>query len=149
MNRLLFFAHILGFTLWLGGGLGGMAVGILGRREERSLQPVVVRLLFAIHRLVMAPGIILTLISGVYLSIPAAKMGMPSAWLMLMQVAGVIAGIMVGFISLPTLRRLSHMSPMGETATLYDALRKRQATAGMIAGSLGILALIGGVLVKH
>jgi hypothetical protein len=68
---------------------------------------------------------------------------------MLMQIAGVIAAILVLFVSLPTLARLTRIAPTGESAPLYDALRKRQAIAGMIAGVLGLLALLGGVLHKY
>jgi len=149
MNSLIYLAHIGGFTLWLGGGLAAMLVGIRGRREDRPTQAVIVRLLAGIHRSLMLPGIILTVLSGGYLSAPAARAAAPDSWLMLMQVGGVLAAILVLFVSLPALGRLSHMSPTGETATLFDALRKRQAMAGMIAGMLGLLALLGGVLHKY
>jgi Predicted integral membrane protein (DUF2269) len=144
-----YLAHIAGFTLWLGGGLAGMLVGIRGRKEDRPTQAVIVRLLAGIHRSIMLPGIILTIISGGVLSVPAAQAGAPSSWLMLMQVCGVFAAILVLFVSLPTLGRLTHLSPTGESASRFDALRKRQAMAGMIAGALGLLALIGGVLHKY
>jgi hypothetical protein len=142
-------AHILGFTLWVGGGAGAMLVGIRGRAEDRAAQALVVRLLAGIHRVVMFPGIILTVLSGGYLSGAAAKTDAPSSWLMLMQVAGVIAAILVLFVSLPALGKLVRLSPTGETAPIFDALRKRQATAGMIAGILGLISLISGVLHKY
>lgn len=141
--------HITGFTLWLGGGLAAMLVGIRSRREERAVQGLLVGYLTGIHRLLMLPGIVLTLASGIYLSIPAAQQAAPNAWLMVMQLAGVLAAILVLFISLPTLARLTRISPQGETAPLFDALRKRQAMAGMIAGNLGLLALLAGVLFKY
>lgn len=142
-------AHIAGFTLWLGGGLGAMVVGIRGRAEDRPTQAVVVRLLQAIHRLLLLPGIVLTLASGVYLSIPAARAAAPSAWLIVMQGAGLVAGILVLFVSLPSLARLGRLSPTGETAPLFDAFRKRQSIAGMIAGMLGLLALLAGVFHRY
>ena len=40
-----YLAHIAGFTLWLGGGLAAMTVGIRGRAEDRPTQAVVVRML--------------------------------------------------------------------------------------------------------
>lgn len=142
-------AHIAGFTLWLGGGLAAMMVGLQGKREDPSAQPLVVRMLSRIHRVVMLPGIILAVASGGYLSVPAARAGAPSAWLMLMQAGGIIAALLVLFVSLPTLSRLLRLSPVGDYATVYTALRRRQAMAGMIAGGLGILALVGGVLHKY
>ena len=141
-------AHIAGFTMWLGGGLGAMMVGLQGKREDPSAQPLVVRMLSRIHRFIMLPGIILAVGSGGYLSAPAARATAPTAWLMLMQVGGVIAAILVLFVSIPTLNRLLHLSPVGDFATVYKALRQRQATAGMIAGGLGVLSLVGGVMHK-
>lgn len=142
-------AHIAGFTLWVGGGLAAMLVGIRGRQEDRAAQAIIVRLLTGIHRTLMLPGIGLTILSGGYLSIPAARAAAPSSWLMLMQVAGVIAAILVLFVSLPALSRLTRISPVGETAPAFDGLRRRVATSGMVAGTLGLLALISGVLHKY
>lgn len=142
-------AHILGFTLWLGAGLAAMLVGIRGRAEDRPSQALIVRMLHGIHRILMLPGIGLTIASGFYLSVPAAKAGQPSSWLMVMQLAGVIAALLVIFVSLPALGRLKRLSPVGDTATLFDALRRRQARAGMIAGNLGLISLLAGVLHKY
>jgi uncharacterized membrane protein len=142
-------AHIVGFTLWIGGGVAAMLIGIRGRREERAAQALVVRFLAGIHRVVMLPGIVLAVLSGGYLSIPAARTAEPSSWLMLMQVCGVLAAILVLFVSLPSLARLTRISPLGETALLFDAIRKRQSLSGAIAGFLGLLALIAGVMHKY
>ncbi len=149
MNSLWFLAHIAGFTLWLGGGAACMLIGIRGRSEDRPTQAVIVRMLGGVHRTLMLPGIVLTVLSGGYLSVAAANGGMPSSWLMVMQLCGVLAAILVLFVSLPALGRLNRIAPTGETAPVFDALRKRQSMAGMIAGNLGIIALIAGVLLKH
>jgi hypothetical protein len=143
------FAHILGFVLWVGGGFASMAIGIRARREDRSGWPLVARIQLLLHRALITPGILLAVVSGGYLSGPAARAGMPSSWLMLMQVAGVISALLVLFVSMPTVTRLARMSPTGETATLFDGLRRRQAIAGMIAGNLAMLALIGGILYRY
>ncbi len=144
-----YLAHIAGFTLWVGGGVSAMTVGIRGKKEDRASQAIIVRLLAGIHRILMLPGIVLTVLSGGYLSIPAANGVAPSSWLMLMQITGVIAAILVLFVSLPTLSRLTRVSPVGETAPVFDGLRKRVATSGMVAGTLSLLALIAGVLHKY
>ncbi len=144
-----YLAHILGFTLWLGGGLAGMAIGIKGRKEERSAQALIVRQLGFIHQILLLPGIVLTIASGAVLTMPAMRQPSPSAWLYVMQLGGVIAAILVIFVSIPTLGRLQRVSPVGETAPRFDALRKRQSVSGMIAGNLGLLALLAGVLTKY
>lgn len=144
-----YLAHIGGFTLWVGGGMAAMIVGIRGKQEDRPAQAIIVRLLTGIHRVLMLPGIVLTILSGGYLSVPAARAAAPSSWLMAMQLAGVIAAILVLFVSMPALSRLTRISPVGETAPAWDGLRKRVATSGMVAGTLGLIALIAGVLHKY
>jgi Mn2+/Fe2+ NRAMP family transporter len=59
---------------------------------------------------------------------------------MLMQGAGLLAGLIVLFVLLPNGARLGRTNPTGQTAALFDALKKRQAIAGSIAGTLGLLA---------
>ena len=144
-----YLAHVLGFTLWLGGGLAAMLVGIRGRREERATQAVIVRMLHGIHRVLMLPGIVLTIASGFYLSPMASRLPNVGWELYVMQLLGVVAALLVIFVSLPTLGRLTRVAPTGDTAPLFDALRKRQSVAGMIAGNMGILALLTGVLHKY
>ena len=145
-----YLAHIAGFTLWVGGGAAAMMVGIRGKQEDRAAQAIIVRLLAGIHRMLMLPGLVLTILSGGYLSVPASRAAtQPSSWLMLMQITGVIAAILVLFVSLPALARLTRISPVGETAPAFDGLRKRVASSGMVAGMLGLLALIAGVLHKY
>ncbi len=142
-------AHVLGFVLWLGGGLAGMVIGIRGRSEERAIQGAVARLQAALSQRLVVPGALLTVISGVYLSIPAARAGSPSAWLMVMQGAGLVAAILVLFVVNPAIHRLAHLDPVGESAARFDHLRRRHTVAAMIAGNLGILSLIAGVLHRY
>ena len=53
----------------------------------------------------MAPGALVAVISGVYLSIVVMRSGStPSAWLMLMQGAGLVAGLIVLFVLFPERR---------------------------------------------
>lgn len=149
MTTLSHLAHVLGFVLWLGGGLAGMVIGLRGRSEDRVIQGAVTRLQAALNRRLMVPGALLTVISGIYLSIPAANAGSPSAWLMVMQGAGLIAALLVLFVVNPTIMRLAHLDPIGETAALFDRLRRRHTVAAMIAGNLGLLSLIAGVLHRY
>lgn len=146
---LYYLAHILGFTLWLGGGLASMVLGIRSRKEERGSLEALFRIQREIQAKLMLPGILLTLASGIYLSLPAARAAFPSAWLMLMQGAGIFAALLYFFVVRPASLRMQRISPTGDTAGLFDALRKRAAMGGMMAGILGLLALLGGVLHKY
>jgi len=75
-------------------------------------------------------------------------MGSANVWLMVMQGAGLVAGLLTLFVALPTATRLSRLDPSGEQAAYFDELRKRQKVVGMIWGALGLLALVGGSLVR-
>lgn len=142
--------HIGGFVFWMGGAFSSMLIGIRGRGEDRATQAAVTRLQAALLRNLVAPGAAVAVASGLYLSALTMKANpTPTVWLILMQGAGIVAALLVFFVSLPTSARLSRINPVGEGAGLFDALRKRQATVGSIAGTLGILALIGGVFSKY
>lgn len=148
--RIWILLHIGGFVFWMGGAFAAMLIGIRGRGEDRATQAAVTRLQAALLRSLVAPGAAVAVASGLYLSALVMKANpTPSVWLMLMQGAGILAALLVFFISVPTSARLSRINPVGDGASLFDALRKRQATVGSIAGMLGILALIGGVFSKY
>jgi len=149
MLRLWVFLHFGGFVLWLGGGLAVMFLGIWGRREERATLGTVTRLQAALYGTLVGPGVLITVMSGVALTF--AAMGAPeppSAWLMVMQGAGLLAAAVVFFVGWPTARRLSRTPPTGETAALFDALRRRQTVTGPIAGTLGLLALLAAAMLR-
>lgn len=146
---LIYFAHIFGFTLWMGGGLASSVIGKRAMSEDRANVDTLVRTLRGIQGGLMLPGVILTLLSGIYLSMPRMQTGALTAWLMLMQLCGILAALLFFFVVRPTTARLANMSAVGENAGRFDALRKRAAMAGMIAGILGLLAMIGGVMHKY
>ncbi len=148
MNRLWLFLHLLGFTLWLGGGIAAMFAGIASKSETRGGLGAVVRAQSAVQRMVIAPGALITVLSGLMLTFALAGMGGFNLWLMVMQGAGLVAALLTLFIALPTATRLSRLDPAGEHAAYFDDLRKRQKVVGMIWGVLALLALVGGALVR-
>jgi len=148
VSRLWLFLHFLGFAMWLGGGLASMFAGIASRSETRSGLDAVVRAQSAIQRMIIAPGALLTVLSGLMLTFALAGMASANVWLMVMQGAGLVAGLLTLFVALPTATRLSRLDPSGEQAAYFDELRKRQKVVGVIWGALGLLALVGGSLVR-
>jgi hypothetical protein len=149
MIALVYLAHILGFALWMG---GGFASGVIGKRalvEERTHIDTLVRTLNSLQTRIMLPGVLLTLLSGIYLSMPRMQTGALTAWLMLMQGCGILAALVFFFVVRPTTSRLTTLSAVGENAGRFDALRKRAAMGGMLAAILGLLALVGGVMHKY
>jgi hypothetical protein len=148
--RIWILLHIVGFVAWMGGGFSNMLMGIMGRKEDRVTQGAIARLQAQVGRRLMAPGALVAVVTGVYLSVLVMRSGTaPSAWLMLMQGAGLLAALVVLFVLLPNGTRLGRTDPTGQAAPLFDALKKRQAIAGSIAGTLGLLALLGGVFSKY
>lgn len=148
MNRLWLFLHLLGFVMWMGGGLATMFAGIAAKAETRAGLGAVVRAQSAVQRIVIAPGAILTVLSGLMLTFALAGMAGGSVWLMVMQGAGLVAALITLFVALPTAIRLGRLDPAGAQAAYFDELRTRQKVVGMIWGVLVLLALVAGTLVR-
>ncbi len=150
MIRLWLFLHLLGFTMWLGGALAAMIGGIAAKREDRSGLGAIVRSQAAMHRALIGPGAILTVLSGLILTF--STMGGPAGgnvWLMVMQGAGIVGALLVLLVSMPAAVRLSRLDPNGPHAAHFDALRQRQRVVGSIAGVLGLLALLAGAMLRY
>lgn len=148
MNRLWLFLHLLGFVMWMGGGLASMFAGIAAKSESRAGVGAVVRAQSAIQRSIIAPGALLTVLSGLMLTFALAGMAGGSVWLMVMQGAGLVAALITLFVALPTATRLSRLDPTGDQAAYFDELRTRQKVVGMVWGLLVLLSLVGGTLAR-
>jgi hypothetical protein len=148
--RLWVFLHLIGFTVWIGGGLASMVAGIVSKGEERARLGAVVRAQAAVQKVLVAPGALLTVLSGLMLtfamtSLQGGQVGF-SLWLVLMQGAGVVAALIVLLVGLPTSSKLARMDPLGPNAAYFDELRQRQRLTGSIAGALALVALVGGAM---
>lgn len=151
MRQLWIFLHLLGFVMWLGGGLAAMFAGIAARRLARNDMGTAARLLAAIHLRVVGPGAALVVISGVVLTLRlmsalgAGMSGALSPWLMPMQGAGLLGAALVLVVSVPAASRLQRIDPAANAAA-FDALRSRLRLTGAVAGVLGLLAIVSGAL---
>jgi hypothetical protein len=148
--RLWVFLHIIGFTLWIGGGLASMVAGIVSKGEERARLGAVVRAQAAVQRILVAPGALLTVLSGVMLtfamtSLMGGEAGF-SIWLVLMQGAGLVGALIVLLVGLPTSAKLARIDPEGTNAAYFDELRQRQRMTSSIAGVFALVALVGGAM---
>lgn len=149
MIRLVVFAHLMGLALWLGGAMAGMVLGVAGRREAPELFGAVARLQAAVTARIIAPGAIVVLLSGLWLTIaryPGPAMAQASPWLFVMQATGAIGALLILFAAVPTAAKLRRLDPQGETASFFLLLRKRQSVVGSISGTLALLALIAAVM---
>ncbi len=148
MTRAWLFLHLLGFTLWLGGGIAGMIMGIAARREDRLGLGAVVRSQGSLMKVAIAPGALLAVLSGLILTFQLGGTEVVgfNIWLVIMQGAGLVAALLTLLIALPTASKLSRMDPSGDTARYFDELRQRQRIVGSISGMLGLLALFSGAM---
>jgi hypothetical protein len=148
--RLWVFLHIIGFTMWIGGALAIMVAGIVSKGEERARLGAVVRAQAAVQKILVAPGALMTVLSGVMLtfamtSLSGGQAGF-SIWLVLMQGAGLVAALIVLMVGLPTSSKLARIDPEGPNAAFFDELRQRQRITGSIAGVFAVVALVGGAM---
>ena len=151
MIRLWILLHIFGFTLWIGGALAAMVAGIASRREDRAGLGAVVRTQAAVQKVVVAPGALLSVLSGLMLTFSVTSLRGGEAgfnfWLVLMQGAGLVAALIVLMVGLPTAAKLARLDPDGPGAAYFDELRQRQRVVGSVAGLLALAALVGGAMV--
>jgi hypothetical protein len=148
--RLWLFLHLLGFTLWLGGAIAAMIMGIAAKREDRHGLGAVVRAQASLMKVAIAPGAILAVLSGLILTFQLSGVDLPgfSIWLVIMQGAGVVAALLTLLISLPTASKLSRLDPLGEAAGYFDELRQRQRIVASISGTFGLIALFAGAMLR-
>jgi hypothetical protein len=153
MIRFWLFVHLLGFTMWLGGGLASMVGGIAAKREGREELGAVARAQAAIHKAIIAPGALLAVLSGLILTFSVTgrtgELTGFSLWLMLMQGAGLLGALIVLLIGLPTAAKLARLDPTGQGAAYFDELRQRQRIVSSVSGALALLALVAGTLVRY
>jgi hypothetical protein len=146
--KLMLFLHVLGFVLWMGGAFAIMVSSIAARNEDRSALGPLVRIQAGIAGSLVGPGAGITVASGLILTFRmfGTAQPAPSVWIMVMQAAGLLAGILTLAFTIPAAGRLRRMDPLGPQAAMFDALRGRQRVVGSISGLLGLIALFGGVM---
>jgi hypothetical protein len=142
--------HILGYTLWLGGGLATMVAGITAKGFTPDQRLAAYRLTSAVQRILVGPGVVAVTVSGLVLSMPYMKSGAVPGWMMLMMLTGIVGALIALTISVPTAARLGRLEldPRGELPESFAALRKRQVVTASIAGGMGLIALLAGTVFR-
>ena len=144
-------AHFMGFSLWLGAGMATMIAGIAAKRYAPAERLAAYRLSGKIQGILVAPGVVVTVVSGIALMRPFMGGTGMTAGLMVMIVAGLAGSAMALFFSVPLAQRMGRLEldPRGELPEALFALRKRQAVVASIAGGLAIVAMFGGTLFRY
>jgi uncharacterized membrane protein len=145
--------HFLGVAMWIGGALAAMALAALLRSPDTGARAVIASALARVHGYVVAPGAVVTVITGLMLTMALVNMGMSQALgrvgVIVMQAAGLIGAVLAVFVGLPTAQRLARVWYMeSPSLELADKLQKRQAIVSSISGTLALVALVFGVAVR-
>jgi hypothetical protein len=152
MIRFWLLLHLLGFTMWLGGGLASMAAGIAAKGEDRAGLGAIARAQAAVHKAIIAPGAILVVLSGLILTFSVSgrtgELVGFNVWLVVMQGAGLVGALIVLLIGLPTAAKLARLDPMGQGAAFFDELRQRQKIVASVSGVLALVALVAGAFMR-
>ncbi|HZI22810.1 MAG TPA: hypothetical protein VFD76_09830 [Gemmatimonadales bacterium] len=139
--------HVLGFTLWLGGGIATMVAGVTAKRLGTAERLSAYKLIGAIQRILVGPGAIAVVLSGLILGQPYMRSGAMPAWLGVMMVSGILGAIGAVAISVPTAAKLARLEPQGgQLPEAFQRLRQRQILAATIAGTFGLIALFAATL---
>ncbi len=142
--------HFIAFTAWIGGALAAMVTAMSMRRLDRAFWGGIVEMQGAIYRVLIGPGALVSVVSGVFLTFGmygqlSTQVG---AWLGTMQAAAIGGAVVTLLGAMPAAARLSRMEPLGPSAAAFDALRKRLAVTGSIGGTLALIALLAGALYR-
>ena len=150
MHGFWLFVHLLGIALWLGGGLATMVVGVAAKRLSPEPRIATYRLTGAVQRLLIGPGAIGAVLSGVVLSAPFIIKGAVPGWLMLMMAAGIPASLIALGVTLPTAARLGRLSldPNGDLPESFAGLRRRLVLVASVTGGLVLTALAAGTILR-
>ena len=121
------------------------------KQLDRSLWGGVVEAQGAIYRVLVAPGALVTVASGlvITLSMYTGLCGQVGPWLGMTGVWRARRARCTLLGAMPAAAKLSRLEPLGPSAAAFDALRKRLAITGSIGGTLALLALVAGALYRH
>ncbi len=145
---LVLFSHILGSAFWIGGGVAALVVAFGAREEPPEVQAGAYRILVRVHTMVIGLGALLVVGSGVLLMMSMSTGGLgdmmrePRLWVMI--VTGLIGGMMVMFVGLPTAVRagaLAVASKTGDFPPAFAIYRRRLGVISTAAGALAVLSL--------
>src|SRR5215471_17895254 len=99
------FLHVLGVILWLGGGLATMVLGVAAKQFAPDHRLSAYRLTSAIQRILLGPGAVAVVLSGIVLSVPYMKEGTAPGWMALMMTSGILAALIAIGVTVPAAAR--------------------------------------------
>lgn len=138
--------HLLGFTLWIGGGVATMVAGIAAKHFAPEARLAIYRITSAVWRILVGPSAVAVTLSGIALSMPYMKSGVMPGGLGLMMGTGILGALVALGLALPAAAGLGRLEldPSGELPRRFASVRKRLVWAASISGGLALVALVAG-----
>src|SRR5256886_10988847 len=136
MRGLWLLVHVLGFTLWLGGGIATMVAGVTAKRLGTAERLAAYKIIGAVQRMLVAPGAIAVVLSGFILARPYMESGQVPGWLGAMMGAGFLGALGAVAISVPTAAKLARLEP-GPGGQLPGAVQRPPRRAILAPASPG------------
>ncbi len=148
------FFHYLGIAMWLGGWLTAAVVASGSRGDSQQVSVRVTALLTRVHAMIIAPGALLTVGSGILWSMAIAggggvesRIAPIGAWIM--TVLGVLGGLLVAFVALPTALKLKSVAVTradGQVLPAFEKQKRRLEIVSAVAGLCALASLFAAVL---
>jgi hypothetical protein len=150
MRGLWLFLHVIGFVAWIGGGLAVMLSGVTAKHFPPEQRLAIYRIMGVITRNLVGTGSVLVVVSGLILSVPYFQGSTVPAWLMAMQVFGILGAIVAIALVVPIAARLARLDPdpRGDLPESFVGLRRKQALFATLAGVLALAASLAGTLFR-
>ena len=149
------FVHFLGMSLWIGGMVAAMVLSANAKSATGVERNAAFRWAGRMYSLIVGPGALLTVITGLALTMSLAQRGAsqvmahPSIWVM--QVTGLAAGVLVLFLALPTAATMARMADAaadGELPPSFGGKQRRLSVVVHLVAVLVVLSLYFGTAVR-
>jgi hypothetical protein len=149
--RLMLFLHWAGFSVWLGAQLGFMVFGPAAKRMPLESWANTWVTLARLQRVLIAPAAATATVTGIALTMRAAQsqaLDFGQAWLMVMQTAGLVAGILALVVVTPLVNKMALFAvrsvEKGQQDPMAERVRSRLALVASFTGALILIAVYFG-----
>jgi uncharacterized membrane protein len=141
------FLHWLGISIWLGAQLSFMVWGPAAKRVPLAAWAHTWDTLGKVQRWMVAPAAAVATVTGLAMSMQYAQRGldMGSAWLIVMQSLGLLAGILTIGFSTPLVNRMAFLAAKsletGQQDPRAEGVRRKLAIVSSISGTFVLVSL--------
>jgi len=141
------FAHYLGLAMWIGGWIVASLMAGRARQEPPPVLASLYGVLANAFTVVIGPGAILTVGSGILWSMAIVGAGgverrVAPAGLGVMTAAGFVGGLLIAFVALPAAARVRALAVPDADGQMHPAFERQRRRLTIVSGVAGALALV-------